>query len=93
MKVRVSSKGQIVLPAELRRRYHIEAGSEMTVVDMAGTIYLVPVSEDPIGELHGLLAGTPGLSSEEFLAERRRERDGEEEKYERWARSSSTRNR
>ena len=81
MIVRVSSKGQIVLPVELRRKYKIEAGSELTVVDMAGTIYLVPVSENPIKDLRGLLSGTPGLSSEEFLAERRRERDREEEKH------------
>ncbi len=31
MKTRVSSKGQIVLPAELRERDHIEAGQEFEV--------------------------------------------------------------
>ena len=85
MIVRVSSKGQIVLPAELRRRYHIEAGSELGIVDYAGTIYLVPVPEgDPLDALTGLLEGTPGLSTEELLAERRRDREREEEKYRRW---------
>jgi AbrB family looped-hinge helix DNA binding protein len=31
MKTTVSSKGQIVLPAEIRRRDHIEAGQEFEV--------------------------------------------------------------
>ncbi len=31
MKTRVSSKGQIVLPAELRREDHIEAGQQFEV--------------------------------------------------------------
>lgn len=30
--VRVSSKGQIVIPRELRAAFHIEAGSELTIV-------------------------------------------------------------
>ena len=92
MIVKVSSKGQIVLPAELRRKYGIEAGSRLGIVEYAGAIYLVPTSEDPIEELRGMLAGT-GYSSEEFVAERRAERDREEAKYERWTRSSSTRSR
>jgi AbrB family looped-hinge helix DNA binding protein len=31
MTTRVSSKGQIILPAELRRRDHIEAGQEFEI--------------------------------------------------------------
>jgi len=87
MIVKVSSKGQIVLPAEIRKKYGIELGSELDIVEYAGAIYLVPVGdEDPLDELSGLLAGVPGISSEEFLAERRRERDRENEEMDRWAR-------
>jgi AbrB family looped-hinge helix DNA binding protein len=86
MKVRVSSKGQIVLPAEIRKKYGLEAGSELVLVEWSGTIHLVPVSDDPIGELRGLARGVPGFSSEEFLAERHRERDRDEEEAERWRR-------
>lgn len=84
MIVKVSSKGQIVLPAELRRKYGIEAGSRLGIVEYAGAIYLVPIGDgDPLDELHGLLAGT-GYSSEQFLADRRAEDEREEEKLRRW---------
>jgi len=79
MIVTVSSKGQIVLPAELRRKYDIQAGSRLAIVDLAGAIYLVPVSDDPLSELVGMFKDTPGFSSADFLAERRRERDAERE--------------
>ena len=92
MIVRVSSKGQIVLPAELRKKYGIEAGSRLGIVEYAGALYLVPLSNDPIGELRGILAGT-GYSSEQFVAERRAERDRDEEECQRWGDSSSTRSR
>lgn len=94
MRVKVSSKGQIVLPAGIREKYGIAKGSELEIVEWAGSLYLVPVEEgDPLELLQGMAAGVPGFSSEEFLAERRRERDREEEEYDRWARSYSTRNR
>jgi AbrB family looped-hinge helix DNA binding protein len=84
MIVKVSSKGQIVLPAALRKKYGIEAGSRLGIVEYAGAIYLVPLSDrDPLDELSGMLAET-GYSSEQFLAERRAERDREEEKLKRW---------
>ncbi len=74
MIVHVSSKGQIVLPAAIRKKYSIVAGSTLSVVEWAGTICLVPGAADPVGELRGMLTGT-GYSSEEFLAERRRDRE------------------
>lgn len=77
MQVTVSSKGQIVLPAELRRKYGMAAGTRLGIHDMAGVLYLVPLVDDPLSELRGMFAGTPGLSSEEFLVHRRHERDDE----------------
>ncbi|MRR11561.1 AbrB/MazE/SpoVT family DNA-binding domain-containing protein [bacterium] len=77
MVVTVSSKGQIVLPVELRRKYGLDAGSRLSVVDLAGALYLVPVSKDPLTELAGMLKGVAGFSSEAFLEERRDERDRE----------------
>ncbi len=43
MPVRISTKGQIVLPAELRRKYGIETGSEVEILDFGGEIVIVPV--------------------------------------------------
>ena len=40
---RVSSKGQFVLPARLRRKYGIDPGEEVDVIDFGDEIVLVPV--------------------------------------------------
>ena len=70
---RVSAKGWIVIPAPLRRRYHIEPGQEIRIVDYGGVLSLVPAFEDPIRQGRGLLAGKTSLT-EALLEERRRER-------------------
>lgn len=71
---RVSAKGWIVIPAPLRRRYHIEPGQEIRIVDYGGVLSLVPVLQDPVRDARGLLAGDTSLT-EALLAERHRERE------------------
>ncbi len=76
MRIRVSSKGQIVLPAQLRKRFGIDTGDELEVIEWAGSIRLVPVTGgEPLDALTGLGSGVPGFSSAELIAERRRDRD------------------
>ncbi len=43
MPVKISTKGQIVLPAELRKKYGIESGSEVEILDFGGEIVIVPI--------------------------------------------------
>lgn len=45
MPLRVSIKGQVVLPAEIRKKYDIEAGKEVEILDFGGEIVIVPVPE------------------------------------------------
>jgi len=71
-KVRTLSKGQIVIPAELRKRYHIEPGTEMQILEYGGIIYLIPPVEDPVKAACGLLPPKPSLS-EKLLKEREKE--------------------
>ena len=78
MIVKVSSKGQIVLPAEIRKRWDINPGDELAVVDVGWHVSLVPLPEgDAIDVARGLLAGVPGVTMDAFMADRRRERDRE----------------
>ena len=72
----VSSKGWVVIPAPLRRRYHIEPGQRIRIVDYGGVLSLVPPLRDPVHESRGLLAGKPSLT-EALIDERRRERGRE----------------
>ena len=52
---KISSKGWLVIPAELRRKYGLEAGQYVRVIDYGGVLSLVPQLKDPIEEGMGSL--------------------------------------
>ena len=68
--VKASSKGQIVIPAQLRRKYQIDRGSKINVLDGDGEIILRPVLQDAVQQARGMFRG--GVSSlQELMKERR----------------------
>ena len=75
----VTSKGQLVIPAKLRRKFGIRKGTRVAIVEEDHRIVLQPVTEDFIDSLWGSLKGEPSLT--DFLKrERRREFEIEERK-------------
>jgi len=70
--VRALSKGQIVIPSEIRKRYRIEPGTELQVMEYGGIIYLIPPVEDAVKAACGLLPPKPSLA-EKLLKERKGE--------------------
>jgi AbrB family looped-hinge helix DNA binding protein len=60
--LKVSKKGTITIPADIRRRYHLDPGSLLVIVDYAGRLSLVPAVKDPIKHGRGLLKGGPSLT-------------------------------
>ncbi|PIP45342.1 MAG: AbrB family transcriptional regulator [Deltaproteobacteria bacterium CG_4_8_14_3_um_filter_51_11] len=70
--VRVLAKGQVVIPAPIRKKYAIEPGTELNIFEYGGMIYLVPRSEDPVAEAMGSLPAHPSLTKE-LLSERKRD--------------------
>jgi AbrB family looped-hinge helix DNA binding protein len=54
--VTVSQKGWVVIPAELRNKYHWKSGDRVKVVDYGGVVSLVPVLSDPDDDGMGALA-------------------------------------
>lgn len=70
--VRTLSKGQIVIPAEIRKKYRIERGTELQIMEYGGIIYLIPPVKDPIDAACGLLPSLPSLS-DKLLLERKRD--------------------
>jgi len=68
--VKTLSKGQIVIPASIRKRHHIEPGTEMQIMDYGGIIYLIPPVKDPVRAACGSLPARPSLAGH-LLKERR----------------------
>jgi AbrB family looped-hinge helix DNA binding protein len=57
-----TSKGQLVVPAELRRKHGIEAGTKVKFLeDQFGRIVLQPVTDEYIDRLMGCLDEGPDL--------------------------------
>jgi len=75
----VSSKGQVVIPAELRQRLSLEKGTPATWSEEGGRLVLTPITERQLDEIMGFLKPAPGEPSmfEESFAERERERKRE----------------
>jgi AbrB family looped-hinge helix DNA binding protein len=76
METYATVKGQIVIPATLRRKYGIKNGTKIIVTDIGDAIVLKPVTEQYLKNLQGSLKGKGGLKA---LAEERR-KDKEREK-------------
>jgi AbrB family looped-hinge helix DNA binding protein len=70
--VKVLDKGQIVIPAGIRKKYKILPGSHVQLIEYGNLIYIVPPAEDPISEAMGFLPGEPSLSGE-LLEERNKD--------------------
>ncbi len=51
----ISTKGWVVIPAELRRKYGLHPGAQVQVVDYGGVLALVPLLEEPIEQVAGML--------------------------------------
>lgn len=75
--VKVSAKGWVVIPKELREKYGLKKGTYVQVVDYGEVLALIPLPEDPVEALHGMLEQGPSLT-DDLLSERARERDKEE---------------
>ena len=70
--VKTLSKGQIVIPSEIRKKYNIMPGSKLQIMEYGGIIYLIPPVDNPIKAAMGALPSKPSLS-EVLLKERKRD--------------------
>jgi AbrB family looped-hinge helix DNA binding protein len=70
--VKAPVKGQILIPASLRRKYQIEKGTPLCVYDKKNRIILEPVIRDPVEEGRGILK-TKGRILRALVRDRKRE--------------------
>jgi AbrB family looped-hinge helix DNA binding protein len=75
MESAVTRRGQTVIPAPIRKRYHIEHGDRLVWLDEGGVIRVVPVAADPVEGLRGAVKG--GRLLDALLESRRRDRERE----------------
>jgi AbrB family looped-hinge helix DNA binding protein len=75
----ISSRGQVVIPAELRQQLGLEKGTRATWSEDRGRLVLTPMTEKRLDEIMGFLKPALGEPSmfEEIFAERERERKRE----------------
>jgi AbrB family looped-hinge helix DNA binding protein len=69
----VTTKGQLVIPARLRRRLGIKKGTRITFAEDAGRIIVQPITREFIRGLRGSLNGKLSALAA-LLEERKRER-------------------
>ncbi len=69
---KVSDKGQVLIPAPLRKRHRLAAGTRVRFFEYGELICLMPVVNDPVGAALGSLAGEKSLA-DDLLAERARD--------------------
>jgi AbrB family looped-hinge helix DNA binding protein len=78
-----TTKGQVVIPAWLRKQFHIEDGTKAIVQATPEGILLQPVTAAMIEHGFGLLKRKPGDKpfAEEWAEHKREEKELEEAKY------------
>ena len=69
METYATVKGQIVIPAELRKKYGITERTKIVIVDNGNEIILRPITDQYLRSLQGSLKGSGAL---EFLLEERK---------------------
>ena len=72
----VTAKGQISIPARIRKRFGIEKGTRLYIEERGEEIVLRPLTADYLDQMAGVLEGPDSLSGM-LLADRRSEKTRE----------------
>jgi AbrB family looped-hinge helix DNA binding protein len=64
----VTSKGQVVIPAELRRKLRIKAGTRVAFREQQGQLIVQPITDEFIDSLRGMIS-----NADELIRQRQRD--------------------
>jgi len=53
----VKTKGQIVIPVDIRRKFKIAEGTRVAFLEESGRLFIQPVTDEFIDSMKGMLAG------------------------------------
>jgi AbrB family looped-hinge helix DNA binding protein len=78
-RIKISSKGQVIIPAELRDEFGLAKGTRAMWTKEKGRLILTPITDRLLDEIQGCLKPRPGEPTmfDELFAERERERKRE----------------
>ena len=75
----VSAKGWVVIPKEFRERHGFKKGTRVAFVELDGVVSIVPLPDDPVAGLLGILKAPDGVDiTQELIEDHRREVEAEE---------------
>jgi AbrB family looped-hinge helix DNA binding protein len=77
----MTSKGQIVVPAKLRRRYGLKPGTKVYFIERDSEILFQPVTREYLKSVHGMLMSETEVTKE-LLKERAKDKEREEARIE-----------
>ena len=69
----ITKRGQTVVPAEIRKRFHIHSDAKLEWITDGDTIRVVFLPEDPIKGARGIAKGSGLMKA--FREDRKRERE------------------
>ncbi len=78
MKSKVTARGQVSIPSEIRKKFNIEPESRIEWVVEGNVIKVVPLPKDAVAAFRG--RGSRKYSTEQLVNERRAEREKEDAK-------------
>ena len=70
----VTTKGQLVIPSRLRRKYSIKEGTQVAFLEQENRLVLQPLTAEFVRSLRGSLSGEPS-ALKALLEDRKRERE------------------
>lgn len=83
----VTTKGQIVIPAEIRRLLKIKKGTKVSIRQEGDKILLQPLTPDFYDKTAGILKSPGKTMTRMLLEERAKEKELEEKKIKKWLKS------
>ena len=87
--VKTSSKGQILLPKEIRKKLNIKPGQKLSLRLVGDHAEIKPLPQDPIEHLCGVFKNHPESLGEALLKDRQKDRDREWELMKRGSKMSA----
>ncbi|NUN97895.1 MAG: AbrB/MazE/SpoVT family DNA-binding domain-containing protein [Candidatus Omnitrophica bacterium] len=85
-KVTITEKGEVPLPAAVRKRHHLEPGARVVLTERDNDIVLSPDPHQAIDRAYGMLRG-PGSATKFLLEQRDKDLKKEDDKIRLFRRS------